>query len=105
MTNELSTKDGMIKKLEQRVDQLEESTDSTEQYSDCPNLRDHASGTYGGQNGNQDVAALLMYASQTTQLDRITHNNLESGHSYVKCNVSACIQLSSARRSMPMSTP
>ena len=38
LTNELSTKEGIIKKPEQRVDQLEEAADSTEQYSRRPNL-------------------------------------------------------------------
>ena len=37
----MSTKEGIIKKLEQRVDQLEEAADSTEQYSRRPNLRVH----------------------------------------------------------------
>ena len=41
LTNELSTKEGIIKKPEQRVDQLEEAADSTEQYSRRPNLRVH----------------------------------------------------------------
>ena len=41
LTHELITKEGIIKKLEQRVDQLEEAADSTEQYSRRPNLRVH----------------------------------------------------------------
>ena len=41
------------------------------------------SDTCGGQNRNQNVAALLMYAVQKTQVETITHNFLESGHSYM----------------------
>ena len=83
LTNELSTKDVRIKKLEQRVDQLEESAENTE-YSCHPKLRDHASSTCGGQNRYRNLAALLMYAMQTTQVETI--NFLESGHSYMECD-------------------
>ena len=41
------------------------------------------SDTCGGQNRNQNVAALLMYVVQKTQVETITHNFLESGHSYM----------------------
>ena len=44
------------------------------------------SDTCGGQNRNQNVAALLMYAVQKTQVETITHNFLESGHSYMECD-------------------
>ena len=33
------------------------------------------------------MAALLMYAVQKTQLEIITHNFLESGHSYMECDI------------------
>ena len=44
------------------------------------------SDTCGGQNRKQNVAALLMYAVQKTQVETITHNFLESGHSYMECD-------------------
>ena len=38
------------------------------------------------QNKNLNVVTLLMYAVQKTQLEIITHNFLESGHSYMECD-------------------
>ena len=43
------------------------------------------SDTCGGQNRNQNIAAMFMYAVQhSTTLKCITHNFLESGHSHME---------------------
>ena len=45
------------------------------------------SNTCGGQNRNQNIAAMFMYAAQhSTTLKCITHNFLESGHSHMECD-------------------
>lgn len=44
------------------------------------------SDTCGGQNRNQNVAAMFLYAVQNTSLQIITHNFLESGHSHMECD-------------------
>ena len=45
------------------------------------------SDTCGGQNRNQNIAAMFMYADQhSTTLKCITHNFLESGHSHMECD-------------------
>ena len=44
------------------------------------------SDTCGGQNRNQNVAAMFLYAVRNTQLRVITHNFLESGHSHMECD-------------------
>jgi len=44
------------------------------------------SDTCGGQNRNQNVAALFLYAVQKLDIDVITHNFLESGHSMMECD-------------------
>ena len=43
------------------------------------------SDTCGGQNRNQNVAALLLYAVQTLAVKVITHNFLESGNTMMEC--------------------
>lgn len=42
------------------------------------------SDTCSGQNRNQYVAALFLYMVQNTHLERIQHNFLEKGHSYME---------------------
>nr|CAH7719606.1 unnamed protein product [Callosobruchus chinensis] len=42
------------------------------------------SDTCGGQNRNQNVAALCLFLVQTTRLTVIEHKFLESGHSYME---------------------
>lgn len=42
------------------------------------------SDTCGGQNRNQNIAALFLYIVQTTSVDIIEHKFLESGHSYME---------------------
>ncbi|CAG9773351.1 unnamed protein product [Ceutorhynchus assimilis] len=44
------------------------------------------SDTCGGQNRNQHVAALLLYAVQETHIEVIEHKFLESGHSYMEAD-------------------
>jgi len=44
------------------------------------------SDTCGRQNRNQNVAAMFLFAVNSTQLQTITHNFLESGHSYMECD-------------------
>lgn len=44
------------------------------------------SDTCGGQNRNQNVAAMFMYAVQYLNIETITHNFLESGHSQMECD-------------------
>ena len=44
------------------------------------------SDTCSGQNRNQNIAAMFLYAVQNTTLKTITHNFLESGHSYMECD-------------------
>ncbi|ESO91835.1 hypothetical protein LOTGIDRAFT_163196 [Lottia gigantea] len=57
--------------------------------SDLPsNIREVSlfSDTCGGQNRNQNVAAMFVHAVQSTPLEVISHNCLESGHSYMECD-------------------
>lgn len=42
------------------------------------------SDTCGGQNRNQNIAALFLYVSQNFHFDVIQHNFLEKGHSYME---------------------
>ena len=42
------------------------------------------SDTYGSQNRNQNIAALLLYIVQSTHLQVMEHKFLESGHSYME---------------------
>ena len=44
------------------------------------------SDTCGGQNRNQNVAAMFLYAVQKLPIQMITHNFLESGHSHMECD-------------------
>ena len=61
------------------------------------------SDTCGGQNRNQNVAALLMYAVQNLKLRQSRTTSLRAD--IRTWNATACIQLSSAIKSMSMSTP
>ena len=78
LTNELSTKDGMIKKLEQRVDQLEEAADNTEQYSRRPNLRVHGIAEQADENTDQQIVKLVndeMQFQPPIQLNQIERSH------------------------------
>lgn len=44
------------------------------------------SDTCGGQNRNQNVAAILLYAVRSTHLQVIEQKFLESGHTYMECD-------------------
>ena len=57
--------------------------------SDLPNTVTEVSlfsDTCGGQNRNQNIAAMFLYVVNNTHLQIITHNFLESGHSHMECD-------------------